>query len=75
MSTELNLLNQIIEIAEAQDKEVRAYNTLRHKETKNVGISSLMYHLGVLKELMEKKEEALEKSKQVTAVFNHYYSH
>ena len=52
MEQALNLLQQIITMAEEQDKIVKQYYLMTHKALKTVGDSSLVFHLNSLKELL-----------------------
>jgi hypothetical protein len=53
MNKELILLNQIIEMAEVQEKDLRILNQSRHKSCKTEGEGALLFHLKQLKELLE----------------------
>jgi len=59
MSTSLTLLDQIIEIAQAQEKELNKANLLLHKASRTVGESALLYHLKLLRQLLESEEGKL----------------
>ena len=52
MTKELQLLDQIIEMAEAQQKELNELNLKLHRASKTLGDTALVYYLGVLKELL-----------------------
>jgi hypothetical protein len=55
MTRSLELLDQILEMAKAQAKELDDYNILRHKALRTLGENAVVYHLGVLKELITKE--------------------
>ena len=52
MKRSLELLEQILVIAEAQEKEMNEANIKLHKASRTVGESALLFHLKCLQELM-----------------------
>jgi len=52
----LNLLSQLMEQAEKQDLEYKKKQIAKNKGQKAVGKSSLIFHLNLLKELLESEE-------------------
>lgn len=55
MNTALNLLDQIIEMAQAQATELDQLNLERHKASKTIGTNSIVFHLHQLRELLTTK--------------------
>lgn len=51
----LNLLDQIIEMAQQDDKILKAVAIKANKASRSVGESSTVFHLRVLRELIEEK--------------------
>jgi len=51
-----DLLDQIISLAEQQDKEWKAINLAKHKASQTIGDSALIFHLNALKELINREE-------------------
>ena len=58
MTKELQLLDQIIEMAEAQEKELKQANLALHKASRTVGDGALLVHLRFLTELMKAEASA-----------------
>ena len=55
MKDSLKLLNQIIEKAEIEDLEYKREMLEKHKASKSIGESWMLFHLKQLKELVEKE--------------------
>ena len=55
MKRSINLLNQIIEKAEAEDLEYKQKMIKNHKASKSIGESWMIFHLKQLKEVIEKE--------------------
>lgn len=52
MTQSIDLLDQIIEMAQVQAKDLDAYNLMRHKAMKTIGINPVVYNLQQLRELI-----------------------
>ncbi len=65
MNTSVVLLEQIIQMAEVQAKQLDAYHLANHKATKTLGENSVVFHLRILKDLL--LEEASQPTKVVLA--------
>lgn len=57
MNQALDLLDQIIVVAQAQAKDLDDYNLMRHKALKTVGKNALVHNLEMLRELLDKEQE------------------
>ena len=55
MKDSLKLLNQIIEKAEIEDLEYKRKMIEKHKASKSIGESWMLFHLKQLKELVERE--------------------
>jgi hypothetical protein len=55
MKQALDLLNQIIEMAQQQDEDLKELNILKHRANRTVGEGIVVFHLKALKELLEKE--------------------
>lgn len=55
MNQSLTLLNQIIEMAEAQEIELKKAHLLQHKATRTLGESALLFHLKELLKLLQQE--------------------
>lgn len=65
MTRTKELLNQIIEMAKVQAIELDKYNILIHKAMRTVGDNPVVFHLDLLKELIEiESKELLAKKSQ-----------
>lgn len=60
MNRQLILLDQIIEMAEQQEEELKKYYIMIHKASKTLGDSALLFYLKALKDLI------IEENKSVT---------
>jgi hypothetical protein len=58
MKKSLELLEQILEIANAQEQELNAAYIKQHKALRTLGESSLLFHLKALKELIIEEAKA-----------------
>ena len=54
MNPQLELLDQIIEMAQAQAKKLNDYNLAHHKALQTIGEDPVVFHLKCLRELMVK---------------------
>jgi hypothetical protein len=57
MLRSLHLIDDLIEIAKAQQEELYAYRKAAHKALKTVGDTSLLFHLQTLKELIQEESK------------------
>ena len=57
MKQSTSLLNQIIEMAEVQAKELDAFNLQRHKASKTIGENSVVFYLKQLRELLQEEDK------------------
>lgn len=58
MKQSLNLLEQIIEMAEVQSKELDAFNILRHKASKTLGENAVVFYLKQLRDLLQEEAKS-----------------
>jgi len=61
MNQQLELLNQIIEMAQAQEQELKDLYLKVNKASKTVGETSVLFYLKRLKELMEQQGQIPER--------------
>ena len=60
MKQALDLLDQILVIAQTQAADLDAYNIMRHKALKTVGKNAVVHNLEMLRELLEMEQKKLE---------------
>ena len=57
LNNSLQLLDQIIEMAQAQEKFLKEANLKLNKATRTLGESSLVYHLKILRTLIQEEDK------------------
>ena len=60
MKQALDLLDQILVIAQAQAADLDAYNIMRHKALKTVGKNAIVHNLEMLRELLVLEQEKMQ---------------